>query len=212
MEILGIGPLEVLLILVIALIVMGPNDMVKTGRTIGKFLRQIVKSPTWQAVQQTSRDLRYSAQQADARSRHGGRSRPAEGHRQERKRNRSLRKHSSLQEQIGNGEIRSSSSTGKDLSAWTIHRRQLRPATPAHRAGHPAACQRPVRLDQLPSEHRSRRRQTNRAPALTTSSPRGRCLAMRNLLRSLWRIITSPFRIIFWILRRIGRAITGSWR
>ena len=59
MEFLGIGPLELLLILVIALIVMGPNDMVKTGRTIGKFLRQIVKSPTWQAVQQTSRDLRY---------------------------------------------------------------------------------------------------------------------------------------------------------
>ncbi len=59
MEILGIGPMELLLILVIALIVMGPNDMVKTGRTIGKFLRQIVKSPTWQAVQQTSRDLRY---------------------------------------------------------------------------------------------------------------------------------------------------------
>jgi sec-independent protein translocase protein TatB len=59
MEILGIGPMELLLILVIALIVMGPNDMVKTGRTVGKFLRQIVKSPTWQAVQQTSRDLRY---------------------------------------------------------------------------------------------------------------------------------------------------------
>ena len=59
MEILGIGPMEMLLILVIALIVMGPNDMVKTGRTIGRFLRQIVKSPIWQAVQQTSRDLRY---------------------------------------------------------------------------------------------------------------------------------------------------------
>jgi Sec-independent protein translocase protein TatA len=59
MEILGIGPMELLLILVIALIVMGPNDMVKTGRMIGKFLRQIVTSPIWQAVQQTSRDLRY---------------------------------------------------------------------------------------------------------------------------------------------------------
>jgi Sec-independent protein translocase protein TatA len=59
MEILGIGPMELILILVIALIIMGPNDMVKTGRTIGKFLRQLVQSPTWQAVQQTSRDLRY---------------------------------------------------------------------------------------------------------------------------------------------------------
>ncbi len=59
MEILGIGPMEFILILIIALIVMGPNDMVKTGRTIGKFLRKLVTSPTWQAVQQTSRDLRY---------------------------------------------------------------------------------------------------------------------------------------------------------
>jgi Sec-independent protein translocase protein TatA len=58
MEILGIGPLELLLILVIALIVMGPSDMVKAGRTIGKFLRQVVTSPTWRAVTQTSSELR----------------------------------------------------------------------------------------------------------------------------------------------------------
>lgn len=29
---------------------------------------------------------------------------------------------------------------------------------------------------------------------------------MRNLLRTLWRIITTPFRIIFFVFRRIGRA------
>ncbi len=59
MEILGIGPLELIFILLIALIVLGPNDMVKAGRTIGRFLRKIVTSPTWRTVQQTSRDLRY---------------------------------------------------------------------------------------------------------------------------------------------------------
>jgi len=58
MDILGIGPLELILILVIALIVLGPNDMVKAGRTIGKFLRQIVTSPTWHAVTKTSSELR----------------------------------------------------------------------------------------------------------------------------------------------------------
>ena len=58
MDILGIGPLELILILVIALIVLGPNDMVKAGRTIGKFLRQIVTSPTWHAVTKTSTELR----------------------------------------------------------------------------------------------------------------------------------------------------------
>jgi hypothetical protein len=32
--------------------------MVKAGRTIGRALRKVITSPTWQAVQQTSRDLR----------------------------------------------------------------------------------------------------------------------------------------------------------
>jgi hypothetical protein len=58
MEILGVGPLELALILIIALIVLGPKDMVKAGRTMGKFLRKVVMSPTWKAVQQTSRDLK----------------------------------------------------------------------------------------------------------------------------------------------------------
>lgn len=59
MEILGIGPLEIVFVLLIALIILGPNDMIKAGRTIGRFLRKIVTSPTWRTVQQTSRDLRY---------------------------------------------------------------------------------------------------------------------------------------------------------
>jgi sec-independent protein translocase protein TatB len=58
MDILGIGPLELIFILIIALIVLGPTDMVKAGRTIGKFLRQIVTSPTWHAVTKTSSELR----------------------------------------------------------------------------------------------------------------------------------------------------------
>jgi len=59
MDFLGVGPMELLLILIIALIVLGPNDMVKAGRSLGIFLRTIVKSPIWRSVQQTSRDLRY---------------------------------------------------------------------------------------------------------------------------------------------------------
>jgi Sec-independent protein translocase protein TatA len=59
MDFLGVGPLELFFILIIALIVLGPKDMVKTGRTIGSFLRRLVTSPTWRTVQQTSRDLRY---------------------------------------------------------------------------------------------------------------------------------------------------------
>lgn len=59
MEFLGIGPLELFFIILIALIVLGPKDMVKAGRTIGRFLRTLVTSPTWRTIQQTSRDLRY---------------------------------------------------------------------------------------------------------------------------------------------------------
>jgi len=59
MEILGIGPLELLFILLIALIVLGPGDMVKAGRTLGRFLRKIITSSEWRTVQKASRELRY---------------------------------------------------------------------------------------------------------------------------------------------------------
>ena len=58
MDFLGVGPLELLFILLIALIVLGPRDMVKAGRTMGRLLRRLITSPTWRAVQQTSRELR----------------------------------------------------------------------------------------------------------------------------------------------------------
>jgi len=59
MELFGIGPLELIFILLIALIVLGPGDMVKAGRTIGRFLRKIITSPEWRTVQKASRELRY---------------------------------------------------------------------------------------------------------------------------------------------------------
>ena len=58
MEILGIGMSELVFIAIIALIVLGPKDMQKAGKTIGKFLRDIVTSDGWKMFQQTSRELR----------------------------------------------------------------------------------------------------------------------------------------------------------
>jgi len=58
MEILGIGPLELLFILLIALIILGPKDLEKTARTIGKGLNQLVRSDTWKTVMDASRQLR----------------------------------------------------------------------------------------------------------------------------------------------------------
>ena len=59
MEILGIGPLELFFILLIALIVLGPGDMVKAGRTLGRFLRKVVTSSEWRTIQKASRELKY---------------------------------------------------------------------------------------------------------------------------------------------------------
>lgn len=58
MEILGIGTSELLFIVIIALIILGPKDMQKAGKTIGKWLRNIVTSDGWKIFQQTSRELR----------------------------------------------------------------------------------------------------------------------------------------------------------
>ena len=58
MEILGIGPLELLFILLIALIILGPGDMVKAGLTLGRFLRKIITSPEWHMVQKASNEIR----------------------------------------------------------------------------------------------------------------------------------------------------------
>lgn len=58
MEFLGIGAPELIFILLIAIIVLGPKDMQKAGKTIGRWLNQLVRSDSWKALQQTSRELR----------------------------------------------------------------------------------------------------------------------------------------------------------
>ena len=58
MEILGIGAPELVFVIIIALIVLGPKDMQKAGRTIGRWLNQLIRSDGWKAFQQTSREIR----------------------------------------------------------------------------------------------------------------------------------------------------------
>ena len=50
MDILGIGPLELLFIFLIALIFLGPTDMVKAGRTLGRMMRKVVTSDAWREI------------------------------------------------------------------------------------------------------------------------------------------------------------------
>jgi sec-independent protein translocase protein TatB len=63
MEIFGVGPLEFLLILVIALVILGPEDMVGTARKIGQWIYRVVRSPTWRAIIESTNELRNLPQQ-----------------------------------------------------------------------------------------------------------------------------------------------------
>ena len=58
MEIFGIGASELVFILLIAIIILGPKDMQRAGRTIGRWLNQLVRSDSWKVFQRTSAELR----------------------------------------------------------------------------------------------------------------------------------------------------------
>ncbi|MGQ9833934.1 MAG: twin-arginine translocase TatA/TatE family subunit [Candidatus Villigracilaceae bacterium] len=57
MDIFGIGMPELLFILVIVLIVLGPNEMQKTAQVLGDSLRKLVMSNTWKVITKTSHEL-----------------------------------------------------------------------------------------------------------------------------------------------------------
>ncbi|MGE5374242.1 MAG: twin-arginine translocase TatA/TatE family subunit [Bacteroidota bacterium] len=58
MEIFGIGPQELFFIILIAIIVLGPKDMQKAGKTVGRWLNQFMRSDGWRAFQRASREIR----------------------------------------------------------------------------------------------------------------------------------------------------------
>jgi Sec-independent protein translocase protein TatA len=57
MDFLGVGPLELIFILLLALIIFGPNDIVKAGKTLGRFMRKVITSDGWKAFQQTRKGM-----------------------------------------------------------------------------------------------------------------------------------------------------------
>jgi sec-independent protein translocase protein TatB len=58
MEFLGIGPSELVFIILLAIIILGPKDMQKAGRTVGRWLNQLIRSDGWKALQRASREIR----------------------------------------------------------------------------------------------------------------------------------------------------------
>lgn len=58
MDIFGIGTSELIFILLIAIIVLGPKDMQKAGKTVGRWLNRVMRSDGWRAFQRASREIR----------------------------------------------------------------------------------------------------------------------------------------------------------
>lgn len=58
MEILGIGASELVFIVIIAIIILGPKDMQKAGKTIGRWLNHFIRSDGWKALQRASKEIR----------------------------------------------------------------------------------------------------------------------------------------------------------
>jgi len=58
MEIFGIGIVEVILIMLIALIFLGPQDTIKAGRNLGRAVRRFFSSEEWRTLLEASREIR----------------------------------------------------------------------------------------------------------------------------------------------------------
>ncbi len=56
-NLLGIGPLELLLILVLVLIMFNPRDIANGARNIGRFINRLTRSENFKLIQQTSREI-----------------------------------------------------------------------------------------------------------------------------------------------------------
>ncbi len=58
MEFLGVGPLELIFIILIALVLLGPADMLKAAQTTGRILRTLFTSEGWREIQRSMSTLR----------------------------------------------------------------------------------------------------------------------------------------------------------
>jgi sec-independent protein translocase protein TatB len=58
MQIFNIGPLELIIILIIMFILLGPKEMVITAQRIGKWIRNLVRSPAWREIMGYSQEIR----------------------------------------------------------------------------------------------------------------------------------------------------------
>jgi len=132
MDFLGVGPLELILIIVLALVLVGPRDMAKLGRDAGRFLNRLYRSPAWRTMNDASRELRNLPTRL---------AREAEL--------------DTLQrdlEQAGKGLQQDVQSASEGMSAWTPAARPTPPpALPAQPAGASAEAPKPEKAPEPPA-------------------------------------------------------------
>ena len=58
MNILGVGPLELLLVFLLLIVLFGPKDIQKASKSLGRWLNQAIHSDIWQSIQQVSQRIR----------------------------------------------------------------------------------------------------------------------------------------------------------
>lgn len=58
MQVFNVGALELLFILILAFLVLGPKRAIKTARDIGGWIRNLVRSPIWREIVHTSNEIR----------------------------------------------------------------------------------------------------------------------------------------------------------
>jgi Sec-independent protein translocase protein TatA len=57
MEFLGIGPLELIVIVILALVVFSPKDIAGGGKTVGRWINRLYRSDTYRSMKQVSQEL-----------------------------------------------------------------------------------------------------------------------------------------------------------
>ena len=62
MNIFGIGPLEIVFVMIIGILVLGPEGMVEAGKKLGKFMRSIIHSSWWKNVRQGVTEIQHLPQ------------------------------------------------------------------------------------------------------------------------------------------------------
>jgi Sec-independent protein translocase protein TatA len=58
MDFLGIGPAELVMIVILLLLFLGPRDVVELFRKFGRMVRRLRASPTWNVINTTAQTLR----------------------------------------------------------------------------------------------------------------------------------------------------------